>query len=76
MRISVGQIYIEPGATYPFSYHFQAWLGGELTKRVTPSVKFINDYAADFDLIFRVSAKSALKEPRSGSNGVQEGQGR
>ena len=63
MKLLVAQIYIEPGVTYPFSHHFQLWLGQELTNRVQPSQAFLQVYPEDFDLIFRVSARSKITEP-------------
>src|SRR5947207_12558625 len=63
MKIFVGQIYIEPGASYPFSHQFQTWLGEELTNRVQPSQQFLRAYPDGFDLIFRVSAKSKINKP-------------
>ncbi len=62
MKIYIGQIYIEPKVFYPFSHLFQIWLGEELTKRLKPSKEFIINYGEDFDLIFRVSAKSRISE--------------
>jgi hypothetical protein len=63
MTIGVGQIYVEVGATYPFTYHFQNWLSEELTKRVPPSKEFIEAYGTDFDLMFNVSAKTKINVP-------------
>ncbi len=65
MRIFVGQIYVEPGVSYPFSHQFQVWLGQELTNRVKPSQAFLQAYSDKFDLIFRVSAKSKIAEPET-----------
>jgi len=63
MKIFVGQIYIEPEASYPFSHQFQIWFGQELTKRVQASQRFRQTYSDDFDLIFCVSAKTKITEP-------------
>jgi len=63
MRIYVSQIYIEVGVEYPFSHHFQIYISEELTRRVAASERFVSEYAEDFDLIFRVSAKAGIAQP-------------
>lgn len=64
MRIYVSQIYIEVGVEYPFSHHFQRYLSEELTRWVTPSESFVNDYGEDYDVIFNVSAKAGITQPQ------------
>ena len=64
MKIFVSQIYIEVGASYPFSHYFQKYLSREITDRITASDKFISDYGADFDLTFRMSSKKDIVEPQ------------
>lgn len=63
MRVFVGQIYISPGISFPLTLHFQKWLGEELTNRIEPSEEFQRAYPGDFDLGFRLSAKSEIREP-------------
>lgn len=60
MRVFVGQIYIQSGVNYPFSHEFQKWIGEELTKFIKPSDSFLEKYSEEFDLIFRLSAKSEI----------------
>jgi len=60
MKLSVGQIYIEPGVTYPFSGKFQVFLGKEMTQLVEPSERFSKKYSDDFNVKFRLSAKAGL----------------
>ena len=62
MKIFVAQFYLEAGANYPFSHHFQIYLSNELTRLTIPYEKFITNYAEDFNLIFRISAKSEITE--------------
>jgi hypothetical protein len=61
MKVSISQIYIEPGVSFPFSHHFQRLFSGEITALVVPSVKFIEKYGSDFALIFRMSAKQDIQ---------------
>ena len=63
MKIHVGQIYIEPGATFPFSHTFQNWISKELTKRVRASPAYIKAYGSDYELMFNLSAKSGIRKP-------------
>lgn len=62
MKIFVGQIYVQPGINFPFSHQFQIFLGEELTKRVQSSHRFVANCGGDFDVIFRLSAKSEIAE--------------
>jgi len=62
MRVFVGQIYIQAGVNYPFSHEFQKWVGDELSNLVEPSDAFLEKYSEDFDLMFRLSAKTELNE--------------
>jgi hypothetical protein len=57
MKIHFGQIYIEPGIAFPFSFLFQHRLADEITALIRPSAVFTTQYGDDWDLIFRVSAK-------------------
>ena len=58
----MNQIYIQPGVSFPFSCHFQRRLSEEITALVVPSAAFIKKYGADFNLIFRVSAKKDIQD--------------
>ncbi len=62
MVVHFSQIYIQPGATFPFSHHFQRRFSDEVTERVSPSPRFIATFGADWDLIFRISAKGTILE--------------
>lgn len=62
MKVWFSQFYIEPGANFPFSVHFQRRMSKELTSLVEPSPRFIETYGADFELMFRISAKHDLDD--------------
>ena len=62
MNIYVSQIYIEVGANYPFTHHFQKFLSRSLSDRIVMSRAFATRYGDDFDLIFNMSAKSELED--------------
>lgn len=62
MEIHFGQIYITPGATFPFSWQFQGRISEELTALVSPSPKFKEKYGSEFNLIFNISAKKQIQE--------------
>jgi hypothetical protein len=61
MKVWFGQFYIEPGASFPFSHHFQRRLSQDVTALVAPSARFIKQYGRDYGLMFNVSAKKALQ---------------
>jgi hypothetical protein len=61
VKIYFGQIYVEPGISFPFTHEFQKFLSQEVTSIVFPSSKFIHDFGEDWDLIFRISAKQKLE---------------
>ena len=63
MTIFVAQFYIEAGASYPFSHHFQRLIKEEITERVAPSEAFVSKYGSDFDIIFNMSGKSTIAQP-------------
>lgn len=63
MNIFVGQIYIRPGISFPFSIRFQRWLGDALSARVEISEQFCKAYGADFGLGLRISAKEEIDQP-------------
>jgi len=60
--VQFGQIYVQPGVSFPFSAGFQRRLSREVTELVEPSPKFIKKYGSDFTLIFRISAKQGLED--------------
>lgn len=60
MNVHFGQIYIEPGAAFPFSLSFQRHLSDEITALVAPSATFKQQYGDDWNLMFRVSAKRTI----------------
>lgn len=62
MKVHFGQIYIEPGVNFPFSHGFQLRLGKEITDLVSPSPSFIKKYGPDWELMFRISAKSGRED--------------
>jgi len=62
MKVHFGQIYIEPGVSFPFSHLFQRRLSEEVTALVESSPSFVRNYGNDFELMFRVSAKKAIKD--------------
>jgi hypothetical protein len=61
MRIYVGQIYIEPGVWYPFTQEFQEYLSELATQDTTGTERFCGKYGDDFDIVFNISAKAALR---------------
>jgi len=70
MKIHFGQVYIDPGARFPFSHVFQGFLSDEITKVVVPSDQFIKTYGSEFDLNFNVSAKKDLQDNEIKGPGV------
>ena len=62
MKIYFGQIYIQAGVSFPFSFDFQRRLSEEVTPLLQPSSKFCKKYGDDFSLMFRISAKSDLED--------------
>jgi hypothetical protein len=62
MKVHFGQIYIQPGAAFPFSFLFQRRLSEEVSALITPSAKFTQLYGADWDLMFRISAKRSIPD--------------
>lgn len=62
MRISVRQIYIEPGVTFSFSHRMQIWLSRELSAIGKPSQAYVKEYDADFDLVINLSARTKALE--------------
>lgn len=62
MKVWFGQIYIEPGVSFPFSHHFQRYLSEKITALVAPSVMFIKEYGSDYELMFNISAKTTIQD--------------
>lgn len=62
MKVHFGQIYIEPGVVFPFSFLFQRRLSEEVSALVSPSAKFSQQYGADWELMFRISAKRSIPD--------------
>lgn len=61
MNVYVSQVYPEAGASYPFTHRFQRFVSKAITDRITSSDSFVRKYGEDFDLIFRMSAKSGIQ---------------
>jgi hypothetical protein len=62
MKVHFGQIYIQPGVTFPFSFLFQRRPSEEVSALVKPSAMFIQRYGADWELLFRISAKHSIPD--------------
>jgi hypothetical protein len=62
MKILCGQIYIEPGVSFPFSSAAIRYLDEGLSGLVTPSDEFVRNYGSDFKLVFNISAKKSLEK--------------
>lgn len=64
MKVSIGQIYIEPGVEFPFSDRMQAWLSKKLSSAAKASAEFEKKHGPGFNLIVRVSAKPQIQDNR------------
>jgi len=62
MKVWFGQIYVQPGVSFDFSQHFQLRLSEEITRLVTPSATFTRKYGSEWELIFRISAKTQIND--------------
>lgn len=60
MKVFFGQIYIEPGVSFPWSWKFQSYLSSAITETIGPSEYFTGKYGSDWSLGFRISAKRNL----------------
>jgi hypothetical protein len=60
MKVHFGQIYIQTGVTFPFSFLFQYHLSEEVSALVTRSAQFTQQYGPDWELMFRISAKRSI----------------
>ena len=62
MKVYFGQFYIQPDVTFPFSHRLQRRLAEEITGLVTPSAIFTREYGSDWELMFRISAKTQIDD--------------
>ena len=62
MRVHFGQIYIQPNVTFPFSNRLQRRLAERVSGLVAASATFTSKYGPDWDLMFRISAKTDIGE--------------
>lgn len=62
MKVFISQFYIEPGVFFPFSWYFQNYINGILGELLTDSSVFGKHYGAEYDLMFRMSAKRQIPE--------------
>ena len=60
MTVLFSQIYIEVGATFPFSHGFQNRLSAVISNLTEVSPPFVDKFGADWHLIFRISAKRGI----------------
>lgn len=68
MMVSIGQAYIKPGISFPFSHLMQTWVSKELSSVADGCVEVQRKYGSEFELIVRISADTqivdnALKGP-------------
>jgi hypothetical protein len=63
MKIFIGQIYIKPGISFPFSLGFQKWLGDSLSERIEATEPFKKEFGVDARLGIRISAKENIDQP-------------
>ncbi len=62
MKVYFSQIYIKPGVSFPFSHQFQVHLSNVITDLVVSSMSFVEKYGDDSNLIFRISAKTEIRD--------------
>ena len=62
MTIHFGQVYVQPGVSFPFTHHFQRRLSEAISALVEPSPTFAKKFGDDYALIFRISAKKGLHD--------------
>ena len=62
MRVSISQIYIKPGVSFPFSHLMQRWVSDELSSVADSCNKFVKKYGADFELAVIVSADTQIED--------------
>ena len=76
MKVYFSQIYIKPGVSFPFSHQFQVHLSNVITDLVVSSMSFVEKYGDDSNLIFRISAKTEIRDNElKGSDCVQQRKG-
>lgn len=62
MTVHFGQIYIEPDIYFDFSTDFQLYLAKAVSELIDISPTYIKRFGGDYELMFRVSAKTCVKE--------------
>lgn len=62
MNVYVSQIYIQVGVNFPFTHLFQKFMLREISELVAPSEHFVRKYGPEFNLIFRMSAKTQIQD--------------
>ncbi len=62
MNVSIGQIYVKPGISFPFSHLMQQWVSEELSSLSGPGTAFKQKYGAAFSLMLRISADTNIIE--------------
>jgi hypothetical protein len=60
MKIFVCQLYIETGASFPFSHHFQLLVSDRVTNLVKTTNEFRERYGAVEKVVVNVSAKTSI----------------
>ncbi|MCP3140660.1 hypothetical protein [Pyxidicoccus xibeiensis] len=62
MKVSIGQIYIKPGVSFPFSHLMQRWLAKELSSAASDIAEFEKKHGIGFSLMVNVSADTQLMD--------------
>jgi len=70
MKLSICQVYVKAGVSFPFSHVMQRWVGGELSVLVTPSEKFVRKYGEYSSLVIFMSAERGTRKNRVVGPGV------
>ncbi len=60
MKVSVSQIYIKPGVSFPFSHVMQRLLSSELSNCVEASAEFKTQYGTGYHLVVNMSADTDI----------------
>jgi hypothetical protein len=60
VKVSVTQIYIEPGVWFPFSHHMQRFLREQLSTLSGEASEFCKKYGNNFALTINISAKQQI----------------
>jgi hypothetical protein len=64
MKVSVSQIYIKAGVSFPFSHHMQRLLGEEFSGVSQDDGEFVRKHGGDFDLVINLSADVGIGQVR------------